>query len=458
MLTNTQVAPAAIEAALDQLRADARARFVEVLADRHAHGHDAPVEREPAGGVLTLGGRDDRRMRPQRREPARGGAAAGDGDDRLRRAAIGEGDRGLAQRPRVILVNGRPLDRGHAVQRRGLGVADDRVEGLDRAHGVGAGRGLAREHDHVDPVFDRVGGVVDLGAGRARLGHHRLEHLRRHDHRLAGLARPPGDFLLRAGNALERHLETEVAARDHHRVAGVEDLLEVLERQRPLQLRDQRHAGRAGVVHDPPRLLHVGGRLHEAERHHVDAEREAELEILDVLRRHRRGRQRHSRRIDPFVLADFSAFDDGRLNLLAVGRVDAQLDASVGQQQPVVGTHALRETFERGEQPSGSADAVAGGDGDRLARREHDRLAAGESTGADLRAAKILENRDLAAGAAGRGPDSRERRRLRLVSTVREVQAEDVGAGGDERVEGRLGVAGRPDGGDDLRVAHLVLE
>ncbi len=44
--------------------------------------------------------------------------------------------------------------------------------------------------------------------------------------------------------------------------------------------------------------------------------------------------------------------------------------------------------------------------------------------------------------------------RLRLVRAVREVQAEDVGAGRDERVEHRVGVAGRPDGRDDLRVTH----
>ena len=314
---------------------------------------------------------------------------------------------------------------------------------------MGAGRGLAREHDRVDAVFDGVGGVVHLGAGRARLDRHRLEHLRRHDDRLAGQARPAGDFLLRPRHPLERHLEAEIAARDHHRVAGGEDLLEVLERQRALQLRDQRHADRVGVVHDPARLLHVGGGLHEAERDHVDAEREAELQVLDVLRRHRRRRQRHSRRVDPLVLADVSAFDDGRLNLHAVGRVDAQFDAPVGQQQPVAGPHALREAVERGEQPAGPADAVAGGDGHDLAGRERDRPAALQAAGADLRAAQILENRDLAAGAAGRRPHARECRGLRLVSAVREVQAEDVGAGGDQRIERGLGVAAGPDGGDD---------
>ena len=41
-------------------------------------------------------------------------------------------------------------------------------------------------------------------------------------------------------------------------------------------------------------------------------------------------------------------------------------------------------------------------------------------------------------------------RAVLLVRAVREIEAEDVGARGDERVERALGGTGRPDGGDDL--------
>ena len=64
---------------------------------------------------------------------------------------------------------------------------------------------------------------------------------------------------------------------------------------------------------------------------------EAELQIVDVLRRDRRRRQRHAGRVDPFVLAELAAFDDGRLDLGAVGRLDPQLDEAVGEQQPIAG-------------------------------------------------------------------------------------------------------------------------
>ena len=104
MLTNTTAAPRCDEAAFDQLRADARAGLVEIVADRHADRHHAPVERQPPRGVLTFGGGDDRRPRPQRGEAARSGAAARDRDDRLRGSVIGQRDRRFAQRLGVIVV------------------------------------------------------------------------------------------------------------------------------------------------------------------------------------------------------------------------------------------------------------------------------------------------------------------------------------------------------------------
>ena len=135
-------------------------------------------------------------------------------------------------------------------------------------------------------------------------------------------------------------LERPQALEHHHRVADVEDLVEVVQRLRPLEFRDQRDVRGVRVGEQLARLPDVGGALHEAERDHVDAQTEPELQILDVLRRNRRRRQRHTRRVDPFVLADLAAFDDGRLDPSAVGAVDAQLDAAVGEQQPIAGAHA----------------------------------------------------------------------------------------------------------------------
>ena len=97
-----------------------------------------------------------------------------------------------------------------------------------------------------------------------------------------------------------------------------------------------------------------------------------------------------------------------------------------------------------------------GRDGQPVAGLDGERPPALELAGANLRPAEILENRHLAARALGRRPHPRERRAMRLVRAVREIQTEDVGAGGDERVEDGVGVARRADGRDDLGVSHVA--
>ncbi len=83
-------------------------------------------------------------------------------------------------------------------------------------------------------------------------------------------------------------------------------------RRRPLDLRDDRHDPLA-PGHVATRQPHVVCRLHEAERDEIDAEPQAELEIVDVLGRERRRRQRHAWRIDALVLAERRAVHhDGR--------------------------------------------------------------------------------------------------------------------------------------------------
>ena len=148
----------------------------------------------------------------------------------------------------------------------------------------------------------------------------------------------------------------------------VEDLVEVFERLRPFEFRDQRHVRGVRVGDQLARLTDVGGALHEAERDHVDAERQPEVQILDVLRRNRRRRQRDTRRVDPFVLADLAALDDGRLDPGAVGAVDTQLDAAVREQQPIAGPDRARESRERRGDVPGPAGEVAGLDRQAFAR------------------------------------------------------------------------------------------
>ena len=251
-------------------------------------------------------------------------------------------------------------------------------------------------------------------------------------------------------HALERHLEAEIAARHHHRVGGAEDRVDVVDRGRALDLGDERRAPVARLGDDRARHAQVLGGLHEAERHEVDALRQAEAQVGDVLRRQRRGRQRHARQVDALLLAERPAADDRRRRGLAVGRLDAQLDAPVVEQQLVARPHRLGQAGEGRRDPPGAADEVAGRDLQRRAGDEVDRLAVHQSPGADLRPGQILEDGDVPPRPRGRGADAGDDGAVLRVGAVREVQPEDVRAGGDEGVERAFGGAGRAHGGDDL--------
>ena len=116
--------------------------------------------------------------------------------------------------------------------------------------------------------------------------------------------------LLHARHVGERHLEAEVAAGDHHRVGGVEDLVEPGDRLGPFELGDERQRrARRATTATARAALDVGGRLHEAERHQIDAERQPERQVLGVLEGQRTRRQRHVRRVDALVLAEQPAVE-----------------------------------------------------------------------------------------------------------------------------------------------------
>ena len=101
------------------------------------------------------------------------------------------------------------------------------------------------------------------------------------------------------------------------------------------------------------------------------------------------------------------------------------------------------------------ADEVARGDAQRRPVLELDGAAALERAGADLRAAQVLQDgHDRAPSRSAAARMRRTTARVRLVRAVREVEAEDVDAGGDEVVELRRRCHRRADRGDDLRVSH----
>ena len=333
MLTNTTAAPA------PRARAPRAARPISVPADPRvspmssADGHHAPVQGEPARRVVAIGGRENRRARAERRQPPRRAAAARDGHDGLGVAAVGERDRRLAERLRMVVARVVSSAQRIDASRGGLdsasrmiassvctaraGNAPTAVSPASMIASTPSSTALAASL--TSARVGRASCVIDSSTCVATMtGMPRRRALR-------------DDLLLRPRHALERHLESEIAARHHDRVARRQDLVEMFERLRPFELGDQRNVGAACSIISCRACRRSAARLHEAERDHIDAERQAERQVVDVLRRDRRRRQRHARRVDALVLAELSAFDDRGLDLGAVGRVDAQLDEPVGE-------------------------------------------------------------------------------------------------------------------------------
>ena len=79
-------------------------------------------------------------------------------------------------------------------------------------------------------------------------------------------------------------------------------VVEHVDRLGLLDLRDHVRV-RARLLDQRAQVAHVGRRAHERQRDVVDAELERELEVVDVLPRQRRDRQRHARQVDALVRA-----------------------------------------------------------------------------------------------------------------------------------------------------------
>ena len=245
-------------------------------------------------------------------------------------------------------------------------------------------------------VPSRIALATSLASARVGSGlrDHRLEHLRRRDRRLPVLERAEDDPLLDERHGRGADLDAEVAARDHDRVGGADDRVQLVERLGLLDLGDDVGL-RVGGVQELAQPAAVGGRAHERERDVVDAERERELEVGEVLLRHRGDGDGHARDVDALVGADRAADHDQRPEALAVGVLDGQAHEPVVDQDLVPGLEHLGEDGGHHRQVAGSARALAG-DVHRVALDEDPRSV--EVADADLRPLEVGDQRERPAG------------------------------------------------------------
>ena len=359
------------------------------------------------------------------------------------------------ERDRPALGAGLGRERLDALQAVLLGRIDDARHRLHDDDRVLAHARLTREHDRVGAVQDGVGDVAGLGARGNRVVDHRLEHLRRDDDGLGHAAAEFDGALLHDRNGFQRQFDAQIAAGDHDSVECVDDLLEVVDGLRLLDLGDDGDVTPL-LGHDHVHALHVLGAAHERQGDQVGADAQTPAEVGLVLLGQRGNGDRDAGKVDALVVGDGAGDDDLGRDHDAVGLDDLDLDLAVVDQEVVARLDVVREALERRRDDLLGAGDVLGGDLEDVADREIVG-AVGELAEADLGSLQVDEHGDGAAGILRGFANVGEARLVNGVIAVAEVHARDVDTRLDDRPHLLVRGGGGSQGGDDLGASHRCL-
>ncbi|MNV53290.1 hypothetical protein D3C71_1454300 [compost metagenome] len=190
-------------------------------------------------------------------------------------------------------------------------------------------RCFARQHDGVRAFIDGGGDVRGLGPRGDGRGDHGLQHLGRHDDWPTSLAAFADDGALRDRHLLRRQFHAKIATGHHDGVGGLDDLSDALQRLGLLDLGDQ-----PGTAADAgAQVLDIACALHERQRNPVHSQRQAELEIGDVLGGQRAERQDGVGHVDALARAQHAPGHDARVYMGRRAGDHLQSHAAIVKQQ-----------------------------------------------------------------------------------------------------------------------------
>ena len=277
--------------------------------------------------------------------------------------------------------------------------------------------------------------------------HHRLEHLGRRDDGLATLVGLADEPLLHDRHPLERQLHSQISARDHDGVARGEDVGQVLERLRLLDLRDQFDAGR----HEPPQILEVVRPPHERQRQVIRPLLHGVRHVLPILVRERRCTDVQTGEVHPLVRGERAAVHHAPLDARRRDAHHLHRQEAVVEQDASADPYVLGEIGVRGRELLRPGD-VLGREDDRLAGRKLPRR--GELPHADTGALQVHEHGDRLARAVGGAAHARDPAGAELRRAVRGIDADDVRPGLEQRGDRVVRPGSGADRGDDLGAAN----
>ena len=126
-----------------------------------------------------------------------------------------------------------------------------------------------------------------------------------------------------------------------------------------------------------------------------------------------------------------------RPQLVALDAVDTQLNVAVVEKQHVAWRHGRRQVVGRRDREAAAfgstANEIADDKIQRVAGLQLDRLVMLQLAGANLWTAEVLHYGHIPSRLFGGSANARDRRAVRLMSAVREIQSKDIHARTDQR-------------------------
>jgi hypothetical protein len=218
-----------------------------------------------------------------------------------------------------------------------------------------------------------------------------------------------------------------VATGNHDAVHAVDDLVDIGQRGMRLDLGDQGERASMTLDH-APRVEDIRGRPDERQRHVVDLVAEAEGQVVAVLVRERRRRDRAGREVDAFARPQRAARDHLATDILLSDANDFQLHIAIAQEQGVAGLDIYREVRVVDGDLLPGAEDLPRGQGERRAGFQRDRSRC-YFTDPDLQPGEILKYGNWTTESGGDTTNSRDDLEVLGLRAMREIQPRDVHPG-----------------------------
>ena len=335
-----------------------------------------------------------------------------------------------------------------------LGCLGDPGHGLYGFQGICAAGSLAREHDGGCSVIDGIGNVRCLGAGRAGIVHHGIQHLGGGDNDLAAHFGQVNDVFLIDRNFLQGDFDTEVSAGDHDAVGDIEDLTDIVDALGALNLGNDLHPAVVSLE-DLADLKDIIGSSGKGSRDIFVTQFASEFNIRPVLFTDKRHGQVSVRYIDALVVGDRSAVDNGTVYLRFRDAVDPQFDQAVVDQDHSALGDIFGQIFVADRRALRSSHHFFGRQCEITAFFQHD-PASLKVPEADLGSLGVHQCGNRNAHLSAEAYKAFEFFFVLLMSTVGEIKSCHVHAGVDQLTQHLFTLTGRSDCADDFCFAHMI--